>query len=496
MRKNLTLIPAGAALFLGACAVGPNYKRPSAVAPPVFKEQPPPNFKEAATEGWKQAQPGDAYLKGKWWELYNDAALNALEEQVSVNNQNVAQAEAQFRQAKTAVRVSRAALFPTVGASVSTSVSGSVGASGSGSTATSGGGGSRTRISYGLPFDAAWEPDLWGSIRRGVTAAASTAQAFAAELENARLLYQAELAQDYFLLHGTDADAELLKRTEASYQEYLTLTQNRYRGGVASDLDVAQAESQLYGTQSALIDLAVQRAQFEHAIAILIGKAPAELTIPSAVLATLPPPVPVGVPSELLERRPDIAASERRVAAANEQIGIAMAAFYPNLTISGSTGFQSSAIGRLISAPAGLWSLGGGLAQTLFDAGRRRAIVAGDQAAYDATVAAYRETVLTALQQVEDALAALRILETEAAKVEETVASSNRALTISTAQYRAGTTSYLTVLTSQAAALSAQRTAVSLQSRRLTASVQLIEALGGGWNASRLPSTQAVSATR
>jgi NodT family efflux transporter outer membrane factor (OMF) lipoprotein len=304
------------------------------------------------------------------------------------------------------------------------------------------------------------------------------------------------LAQDYFLLHGTDADVELLKRTEGSYQEYLTLTQNRYRGGVASDLDVAQAEAQLYGTQSSLIDLGVQRAQFEHAIAILIGKAPVEVTIPSAVLTTLPPPVPIGVPSELLERRPDIAASERRVAAANEQIGIAMAAFYPNLTISGSTGVQDSTLARLISTPVGLWSLGGSLAQTLFDAGRRRAIVVGQQAAYDATVAAYRETVLTALQQVEDNLAALRILETEAAKVQDTIASSDRALTISTAQYRAGTASYLTVLTSQAVALNAERTAVALQARRLTASVQLIEALGGGWNASQLPSMQTLNGTK
>jgi NodT family efflux transporter outer membrane factor (OMF) lipoprotein len=377
-----------------------------------------------------------------------------------------------------------------VGAAASASVSGSVG------SVNNAIGGSGTRLNYGLPVSVSWEPDLWGSIRRGVTGAAATAQSFAAELENARLLYQAELAQDYFLLHGTDADMELLKRTEGSYQEYLTLTQNRYRGGVASDLDVAQAEAQLYGTQSSLIDLGVQRAQFEHAIAILIGKAPVEVTIPSAVLTTLPPPVPIGVPSELLERRPDIAASERRVAAANEQIGIAMAALYPNLTISGSTGVQDSTLARLISTPVGLWSLGGSLAQTLFDAGRRRAIVVGQQAAYDATVAAYRETVLTALQQVEDNLAALRILETEAAKVQDTIASSDRALTISTAQYRAGTASYLTVLTSQAVALNAERTAVALQARRLTASVQLIEALGGGWNASQLPSMQTLNGTK
>jgi NodT family efflux transporter outer membrane factor (OMF) lipoprotein len=408
MTRHRLILPAGAMLLLASCTIGPNYKRSSAPAPPVFKEAPPPSFKEADSPGWKQAQPGDAYLKGKWWELYNDPALNALEEQVALNNQNVAQAEAQYRQAKTAVRVSRSSLFPTIGGSVSVSDSRN-GASGNAGVPS-------TRAAFALPFDVSWEPDLWGSIRRGVTAAAATAQSFAAELENARLLFQAELAQDYFQLHSTDAEMDLLTRTESSYQEFLTLTRNRFNGGVASDLDVAQAESQLYGTQSALIDLGVLRAQLEHAIAILIGKAPAEVSVPAAVLATLPPPVPVGVPSELLERRPDIAAAERRVAAANEQIGIAMAALYPNLTLSGSAGFQSTGIGRLISAPSRMWSVGAGLADTLFDAGRRRAIIAGQSAAYDATVAAYRETVLTALQQVEDNLAALRILETEAPK--------------------------------------------------------------------------------
>lgn len=492
MTTRWDILAAGAMLLLASCAIGPNYKLPTAAAPPVFKEAPPPAFKEADNPGWKQAQPGDAYLKGKWWELYGDPALNALEVQVALNNQNVAQAEAQYRQAKAAVRVSRAAQFPTI--------SGSAGVSGAraavGSTSTLGNASGGVRSAFTLPFDVSWEPDLWGSIRRGVTAAAANAQSFAAELENARLLFQAELAQDYFQLHSTDAELDLLRSTEASYQEFLTLTRNRYNGGVASDLDVAQAESQLYGAQSALIDLGVQRAQFEHAIAILIGKAPSDLSVPAAVLATLPPAVPVGVPSELLERRPDIAAAERRVASANEQIGIAMAALYPNLTLSGGGGLQNSSIGRFISAPSLLWSVGANLAATLFDAGRRRAIVESQQAAYDATVAGYRETVLTALQQVEDNLAALRILETEAAKVQQTIASADRALTIATAQYRAGTTSYLTVLTSQAQLLSAQRSAVGLQARRLSASVQLIEALGGGWNTSQLPTRQALTSNR
>jgi NodT family efflux transporter outer membrane factor (OMF) lipoprotein len=459
------------------CAVGPHYTRPSAAAPPAFKEQPPVDFKEAEAAGWKQSQPGDAYSKGRWWELYNDAALNALEEQVGVSNQNVLEAEAQYRQAKAAVSVARAALLPVATADP---------------TATVGGPGNRK--SFNLPFNVAWEPDLWGNIRRGVTASAATAQSLAANVGNARLLYQAELAQDYFGLHGNDTEAELLTRTEASYKEYLTLTHNRFSAGIASDLDVAQADTQLYAVQAQLMDLGVERAALEHAIAILTGKAPAELTIPPVTLTTTPPPVPLGVPSELLERRPDIAGAERQVAAANEQIGIAMAAFYPNLSLTASAGLESSSLAKWFTWPSRFWSVGPQLAQTLFDAGRRRGVVAEQRAAYDATVAAYRETVLTAMQQVEDNLAALRILAGEADKVQQTVQAAHRALDISSAQYRSGTAGYLTVITSQATLLSADVTAVTLLTRRLTASVLLIEALGGGWNASQLPTKQDVTA--
>jgi len=327
-----------------------------------------------------------------------------------------------------------------------------------------------------------------------MTSATATAQSAAANVGNARLLYQAELAQDYFGLHGNDGEAALLTRTEASYEEYLALTKNRLSAGVASDLDVAQAETQLYQVQSQLMDLGVQRAAFEHAIAILIGKAPAELTIPPATLNTPPPPVPVGVPSELLERRPDIANAERQVAAANEQIGIAMAAFYPNLSLTGSGGLESSSLATWFTWPSRFWSVGSQLAETLFDAGRRRGVVAGQRAAYDATVAAYRGTVLTAMQQVEDNLAALRILAVEAEKVQQTVHAAQRTLDISTAQYRAGTASYLPVITSQATLLNAQVVEVNLLTRRLTASALLIEALGGGWNASQLPTRQAIAA--
>jgi len=290
-----------------------------------------------------------------------------------------------------------------------------------------------------------------------------------------------------------DADEALLRETESSYTEYLALTKNRFDAGVASDLDVAQAEAQLSSTQSALIDLGVQRAQLEHAIAILTGKAPADVTISEKVLTSTPPPVPVGVPSQLLERRPDIAGAERRVAAANEQIGIAMAAFYPNLTLSGSVGLQNNSLMKWFTWPSRFWSVGPQLAETLFDAGRRRGIVEEQRGAYDATVAAYRQTVLTALQQVEDNLAALRILELEAAKVQETVGSAQRELNVSTEQYKAGIQSYLTVITAQATLLSAQRSQVALLSRRMVASVTLVQALGGGWQDSNLPARREVT---
>jgi NodT family efflux transporter outer membrane factor (OMF) lipoprotein len=469
---TLVLISAG-------CAVGPTYKQPSIDAPAAFKEQSSVDIKAAEAAGWKLSQPSDAYAKGRWWELYNDAALNALEEQVNVSNQNVLQAEALYRQAKAAVGVARAQLSPTVTTAPAISANG-------GATVTGNSSGAASTTTFTLPFNVSWEPDLWGRIRRGVTASAATAESMAANAASARLLFQAELAQDYFGLHGLDAEMALLARTAASYTEYLTLTQNRFSAGIASDLDVAQAETQLYGVQAQLMDLGVQRAAFEHAIAILIGKAPADLTIPSATLNVSPPPVPLGVPSELLERRPDIASAERQVAAANEQIGIAMAAFYPNLSLTGSAGLAGSSLATWFTWPSRFWSVGPQLAATLFDAGRRRGIVAEQRAAYDATVAAYRQTVLTAMQQVEDNLAALRILSEEADKVQQTVQAATRALDISAAQYRAGTASYLTVITSQATLLTANLTAVTLLTRRLTASVLLVEALGGGWHASMI----------
>ena len=481
-----TVLLSSVMLLLSGCApVGPNYRRPSTPVPMSFKEPLP--------AGWKQAEPGGAFVSGKWWEIYNDSALNALEEQVSIANQNVLQAEAQYREARAVAREARSALFPTVSAGVGITVTGAGGAA-SNAAGANGSSSAGTRTAYSLPFNVAWEPDLWGSIRRSVTGNIAVAQASEADLENARLLFQAELAQDYFQLHGIDGEADLLQRTTDSYNEYLTLTKNRYAAGVASDLDVAQAESQLYSTQAALIDLGEQRAQLEHAIAILVGKPPSDVSVPRLPLTVPPPDVPVGLPSDLLERRPDIASAERRVAAANEQIGIAMAAFYPVLTLSGSAGLNASSLAKWFTWPSRFWSVGPGLSETLFDAGRRRAVVAQQQAAYDATVASYRQSVLTALQQVEDNLAALRVLSDENDKLQQNIQSADRALNISSAQYRAGTTSYLTVITSQAALLGSQRNAIQLLSRRLTASVLLVEALGGGWNSSRLPSRQDVLA--
>jgi NodT family efflux transporter outer membrane factor (OMF) lipoprotein len=500
-RSFALIVLSGALMMVTGCMVGPNYKRPSAPAAPAFKESPPPDFKEAEAQGWKQAQPGDAYMKGRWWEVYQDPALNALEEQVAISNQNVQQFEAQYRQAKAAVRVARAALFPTVtvGPAISFSQSPAIRSASSAATGTTSSSaattGSGVQQSYNLPFDVSWEPDLWGAIRRGVASAADSAVAAAGDVENAKLLYQAELAQDYFQLHGTDGDIDLLRRTEALYKDYVDLTRNRYTSGIASDLDVAQAETQLYGTQSSLIDLGVMRAQLEHAIAILTGKAPVEVDVAEKPLSTLPPPVPIGVPSLLLQRRPDIAAAERRVAAANEQIGIAIAAFYPNLTLSASAGLENSSLAKWFTWPSRFWSVGPSLAETLFDAGRRAGVVAEQRAAYDATVATYRQTVLTALQQVEDNLAALRVLEVESAKIDETVQAATRELSISTDQYKAGIQNYLTVLLAQATLLAAERTQVDLLSRRLTSSVLLIEALGGGWDTSRLPDAKDVTGT-
>lgn len=475
-------------LLLSGCMVGPKYHRPSAPVPQTYKELPPAGYKE--TNGWKPAQPNDQALRGKWWETYNDPALNALEEQVSISNQNVLAYEAQFREARDLVHVARASLFPTISAAPAITNSSSSGNLYGGNGQLKGLTSQRT--TYNLPVDFSYQADIWGSIRRTLAADVATAQATAAQLENARLSYQATLAQDYFELHGTDGDVDLLATTAQSYQEYLQLTRNRFDAGVASDADVAQAETQLNTTRAQLIDYGVARAQFEHAIAILTGKPPSDLSIPKLVLKTPPPSIPVALPAVLLERRPDIATAERQMAAANEQIGIATAAYFPTVTLSATGGFESSNITQWFAWPSRLWSVGPQAAETLFDAGRRRAEVASARAAFDVTVADYRQVVLTAFQQVEDNLAALRILASEAQVQDEAVKSAIRALNVSTEQYKAGTVDYLQVITTQSIALQNQRTAVDLLTRRLTSSVLLVEALGGGWDASTLPTRDSI----
>jgi NodT family efflux transporter outer membrane factor (OMF) lipoprotein len=457
----------------GACAVGPTYHRPEAPVSPAFKEAPP--------DGWKHAEPSDGVIRGPWWGVYGDPALDELERRIDVSNQTVLAAEAQYRAAADAVRAARGALFPTVTGGVSATEARPTPAGLTGAS-------SAVRTTLQIPtVDLSYQADVWGSIRRTVRAATATAQASAAQLENARLIVQADLAIDYFTLHGLDGDIGLLERTVASYEEYLALTKARMTAGVASGADVAQAEAQLGTARAQLTDVGVARAQFEHAVAILTGRPPAEVTIPRRTLSAAPPQVPVALPAALLERRPDIAVAERQMAAQNEEIGIARAALYPTVGLSGAAGLQGTSLSNVFSVPALFWSLGANAAEIIFDAGRRRAITDQQRNLFDATVANYRQTVLTALQQVEDAMAALRILEREAAQVADSVDAARASLDISTAQYKAGVVSSLQVITAQATLLQSQRSAVDLVTRRLNASVQLIEALGGGWDASRLP---------
>jgi NodT family efflux transporter outer membrane factor (OMF) lipoprotein len=487
MNTRLSCLLAISLLGAACAAVGPNYKKPSTAMTAGFKEAPP--------AGWKTAQPQDGVLRGKWWEAFGDPALNALEEQVTVSNQSLAQAEAQFRGARAAVSAARAGLFPTVtaGAQVTTS-RGSTGRN-STSTGSTGGTGQTggTATIYQVPIDFTWEADLWGRVRRQIEANVASAQASAADVEALRLSLQAELAVDYFQLHGLDEQRRLLESTVADYQQALQITVNRHNQGVASGADVAESQTQLETARAEAIDLGVSRSQLEHAIAMLTGKAPADLTIAQAPIAAPPPVIPVAVPSELLERRPDIAAAERRVAAANAQIGVATAALFPSLGLSASGGFASTTLSSLFSLPNRFWSLGPSLLATVFDAGLRRAQIAEAEANYDATVAGYRQNVLTAFQDVEDNLAALRILADEAVQQNAATTAAERSLALTRNRYQAGIATYLEVITAQNAAFVNQRNTVDLRVRQMTASVNLIRALGGGWTTGDLPSAAAVA---
>jgi NodT family efflux transporter outer membrane factor (OMF) lipoprotein len=500
-RSPLLAIAIALALTTSACIVGPNYAKPAAPVAPSFKEPLPPNFKEA--KGWKQGEPKDDLHRGKWWEIFSDPALNALEEQIDVSNQTLAAAEAQFRQARAAIRVAHSGLYPVVTGGAS-----AIGTGNSGSLTPSSSVGATQYSVLAVPTaGATWTPDLWGQIRRTIESATATAQASAADIENARLSIQGEVALDYFQLRGQDAQKQLLDSTVKAYEEALRLTVHRYDQGVASQVDVVQAQTQLEQTRAQSTDTEVTRQTFEHAIAILIGKPPSDLTIPappvpasSAEVAALVAPasaslpaIPGVIPSELLERRPDIAGNERRVAAANAQIGVAISAYYPTLSLGASGGLESSSLLSLFTWPSRFWSLGPSLSETIFDFGRRRGLTEEAQAAYDQTVANYRESVLTAFQNVEDELSTLRILERESGQQADAVRYAERSLELANAQYTGGITTYLQVITAQTFALQNELTAVQLNTRRITASVSLIQALGGGWDVSKLPSGKDVT---
>lgn len=458
---------------LGACMMGPDYVRPKVAAPAQFKE----------LKGWKQAQPKDDALPGKWWEMFKDPELNKLEEQVATANQSLIQAEAQYRQAEHTVLTAQSALFP-VGTATGT-FNRFLAASGQ-SVAVSG-----VRNLFGLALSMTWQPDLWGSVRRQIETNTNNAQASAATMQALQLSIQTTLAVDYYQMKTLDGQKALLDETAAAYQRILDITKNRYEVGVAAKSDVVQAEAQVQSVRAQAINLGVQRAQYEHAIAVLIGKAPSELTLPPAPLATQPPPIPVALPSELLERRPDIASAERTMAASNAQIGVTQAAYYPNLNLGATDGYQSTLLNTLFNSARRYWALGpASLVLTAFDGGAKNALHKQAIDAFDANVAAYRQTVLTAFQQVEDNLAALRILADETEVQNQAVTAANRALELTINQYKAGTVSYLNVMTAQTTALSNRVTATQLMGTRMAAAAQLVSALGGGWDISQVPTSK------
>jgi NodT family efflux transporter outer membrane factor (OMF) lipoprotein len=470
----------GIALLATSCAKGPVYTKPA----PTAETQPlPDQFKEE----WKTAQPADQALRGAWWEAFGDATLNELEARINVSNENLKSADARFRQARALIRVNRAGLYPTVTTSPSITRERPSG-NRPGAPATV-----RSTGDFALPVDLSYEVDVWGRVRGTVAAARAAAQASAADLETVRLSLHAELALDYYQLRSLDAQQQLLNDTVTAFQRALELTQNRYKGGIASGAEVAQAQTQLETTRAQSIDIGLARVQFEHAIAVLVGQVPEKFSIAAVPLDGLPPGVPPALPSQLLERRPDIAAAERRVAEANAQIGVARTAFFPTLLFNAGIGFESTSIGDWFAWPSRLWSLGPAAVQTIFDGGKRRAVSDAAKANYDATVADYRDTVLTAFQQVEDNLAALRILAQEAQTQRAAVEAAQRSVELSTNRYKGGLSTYLEVVTAQSAALSNQRTAVELLERRMTSTVLLIKAIGGGWDTSQLPALDTAS---
>ncbi len=448
-------------MALIGCSVGPDYTRPTVTVPADFKE----------LKGWREAQPRDQEIKTKWWEVFGDPILNKLEEQVNVSNQSIAQAESQYRQALAQVQLLRSNYFPTLNAGASFTRTNNL-------TSTN-----ITENQHQVSLSASWELDVWGKVRRQVEAGTATAEASFADLQAMRLSMQAELASDYFQLRTLDAQKKTLGDSVAAYSKALELTQNRYKATVAAKADVVAAQTQLETTQAQAIDVGVQRAQYEHAIAVLMGKPPADFSLAPSEFKLPPIKIPVAVPSGLLERRPDIASAERQMAAANAQIGVAKAAYYPTLTLAGSLGYLSTELENLFTSPNYFWALGPMAASaTLFDAGARQAQTQQAMAAYDGTVASYRQTVLAAFQNVEDNLAALRILNEEAQKQDHAVDDARESVVLTTNQYKAGIVSYLNVITAQTTVLANEKTAIAISGQRMNAAVLLIEALGGGWN--------------
>jgi NodT family efflux transporter outer membrane factor (OMF) lipoprotein len=482
----MKVIPAVAAsigaLMLSGCMVGPKYVKPAVPLSPAFKEATPDMYKESTD--WHIAQPADTAQRGEWWRIFGDEQLNGLEPLVAANNQNLKVADARFREARALIRFNHASLYPTVTAEP---FAGGLRESANRpyfSTSSPQGKGVGDIL---LPVDMNYEIDVWGRVRRTVSAAREEAQASAGDRQTVMLSLQAELAVDYFEARSADAQEKLLNDTVKSYEEAYRITNNRFEGGVSPKSDVDQALTQLEAARVQARDITLQRAQFEHAIAVLLGQPPATFTLATAPLAARPPAIPPGLPSELLERRPDIAAAERRVAEANDRIGIARAAFYPTISLNGSVGVEATSFGNLFNPASLVWALGPTLSQTIFDAGRRAAVSEQANASFDETVATYRQTTLTAFQQVEDNLVALRVLQQEADHQHQATAAAESAEQIFNNRYVGGLDTYLQVVTAQTTALSNERNDIDIMRRQMDASVLLIKALGGGWNVSDLP---------
>jgi NodT family efflux transporter outer membrane factor (OMF) lipoprotein len=476
-------------IMLSGCVVGPKYHAPKTQTPTVYKES-PTQFNDNSNDTWKVAQPSDAMLRGKWWEVFKDPELNALEEQLDINNQNIKQYFENFMAARAIVREARSQYFPTLTAGPS--IGRTQGSANLGGGANSGNivGQSST---FSLPLEASWAPDLWGKVRNTVRQAQYAAQVSAADLENERLTEQASLAEYFFEIRGQDMLQKIYDDTVVADQKELELTQSLYQLGIDNQIAVVQAQTTLQSAQAGATDVGVARAQYEHAIAVLIGKAASDFSIPVKPMTTAPPPIPVGVPSQLLERRPDIAAAERTMAEANATIGIAYAAYYPALTLSGGGGFESSGLTNLVSSSSRFWSIGASLSETIFDGGLRRATVQQYVATYNADLASYRQTVLNAFQQVEDGLAEVRILSKGIMQEQEAIKSAQTNLTLEEARYQTGIDPYIDVLIAQTTLLSDQQTLNNLQVEEMTDAVALVQALGGGWDKSQLPSPSQVT---